>query len=272
METKDLQNAILKVGKELHRICIENNIKYTMVGGTLLGASRHQGFIPWDDDMDIGMTWDEYNKFINVVSNFDHPWLTFDIPSVDNKSYGKLFIKAYDKNTTFIEWDKNEDAKGVFVDIFPIGYASNNFKDSILVWKKFQFIRALIDRKNYVLHKEFSLKDRFLRLLSSFCSHKYLVNKGISFINNCNKSAKKFSTIYDGAKYEIVKSDYYETQYKLYKFEDTEFYGISDANSYLTDVFGDYMQLPPESERIPHHFKFLDLYLPYAIYNVRRRK
>ena len=70
METKDLQNAILKVGKELHRICIENNIKYTMVGGTLLGAIRHQGFIPWDDDMDIGMTWDEYNKFINVVSSF----------------------------------------------------------------------------------------------------------------------------------------------------------------------------------------------------------
>ena len=58
METKDLQNAILKVGKELYRICIENNIKYTMVGGTLLGAIRHQGFIPWDDDMDIGMTWE----------------------------------------------------------------------------------------------------------------------------------------------------------------------------------------------------------------------
>ena len=68
METKDLQNAILKVGKELHRICIENNIKYAMVGRTLLGAIRHQGFIPWDDDMDIGMTWDEYNKFISKHS------------------------------------------------------------------------------------------------------------------------------------------------------------------------------------------------------------
>lgn len=272
MNNKELQKAILKVGKEIHKICVENGIQYMMQGGTMLGAIRHKGFIPWDDDIDFGMTWENYTKFISVVKNMNHPWLTFDIPSPENKSYGKLFIKAYDKNTTFIEWDKNEEAKGVFVDIFPIAYGGETKNETLKIWKDFQYIRALMDRKNYVLHKEFSIKDRVLRLLSYFYSRKSLVEKAYAFYEKANKNKTIFSMAYEGTKKDAVKSSYYETPFVLYPFEDTEFYGVADYDGWLTDVFKDYMQLPPKEMQVPHHYKFVDLNLPYEQYNKQHAK
>lgn len=272
MNNKILQNAILKVGKEIHKICIENDIKYSIYGGTLLGAIRHKGFIPWDDDMDFCMTWDNYQKFISVVSNLNHPWLVFDVPSETNTSYGKLFIKAYDKNTTFIEWDKNEEAKGVFVDIFPIVYGGNTKEETIKIWKKYQYIRALMDRKYYILHPEFSLKDRVLRILSKMYSHECLIKKARDLYNHANAEKRQYSLSYDGPKREIVKSEYYETPFVLYPFEDTFFYGIADYDSWLTDVYADYMQFPPQEMQVPGHYKFADLSLPFEEYNKKRQR
>lgn len=266
-QNRELQSAILKIGKEIHRLCTENGIAYMMQGGTMLGAIRHKGFIPWDDDIDFGMTWENYKKFISLVKKNDHPWLYFDIPSAENISYGKLFIKAYDKNTTFIEWDKNDEAKGVFVDIFPIAYGTDTKEGTLSKWKKFQFIRALMDRKNYTLHQNFSLKDRLLRLISCLYTHKSLISSALNFYEDANKIRAEYSMAYEGTKKDAVKSVYYETPFQLYPFEDTEFYGVADYDGWLTDVFKDYMKMPPKEMQVPHHCKFLDLNLPYADYN-----
>lgn len=264
----NLQNVILNIGKEIHDICINHNIQYMMQGGTFLGAIRHKGFIPWDDDMDFGMTWDNYKKFIEVLKQLYHPWLSYDIPSVENNSYFKYFIKVYDKRTTFLEWDKNEEARGVFVDIFPIAYGGNTWKETYKMWKKYQLKRALLDRKGYKLHKRFSLKDRSLRLISHVYSHESLVNWGYNFYEKANHNKFAiYSMAFEGTRKDIVKSNYYETPYKLYKFEDTEFFGVEDYDGFLTDIFHDYMTLPPNNQRIPHHYKFLDLNTPYEEYN-----
>lgn len=260
----DIQNAILKVAKEVHKICIQNGIDYCMLGGTILGAIRHQGFIPWDDDIDFGMTLPNYMRFIDVLKKINHPWLSYDIPSKENKDYYKLFIKVYDKNTTLLEKQRNPaDAKGVFVDIFVIGFVGNTPKTARNIWKKYNFWRALLDRKRYTLYETFNLKDCILRFFSLFFSHSYITNKSYKFFEATHNEKNKYGIIYDGFENEITLSDFYRPPYKLYKFEDTEFLGMSDYNGYLTAIFHDYMQLPPIEKRVNAHVKFCDLKLPY---------
>lgn len=262
----ELQNAILKVAKEIHVICQDHGIKYFMLGGTFLGAIRHKGFIPWDDDIDFGMTIPEYKKFIEVVKTMDHPWLDFDIPSVENVEYNKAFIKVYDRNTTLLEEQRQKiDARGVFVDIFPVGYAGNTYEDAVSYWNSFQFLRALLDRKKYTLHTGFHPKDMLLRILSHMFTRRYLMNRMLSYIER-EISRKDYSILFDGFRNEITRSQYYDDPLRLYDFEDTQFYGISDYHGYLTDVFHDYMQLPPEDKRVGVHVKYLDLNLPYKEY------
>ena len=116
-QIKELQNCLLGIIVELDKICRENNIHYTLMGGSLIGAIRHNGFIPWDDDVDIGLQWDDYKRLLNILSSNNHPWLTVDYAG--SSEYEEQFAKVYDKRTTLKECNSNR-IKGVFVDIFPI--------------------------------------------------------------------------------------------------------------------------------------------------------
>ncbi len=266
----ELQAVILKIGKEIHSICEEHHIDYFMLGGTFIGAVRHKGFIPWDDDMDIGMTYENYQKFISIIKHYNHPWLIFDIPGI-SKGYSKLFIKAYDKNTTFLEWDKNKEAKGVFVDIFPVVYCGDTFEQGKKEWKRYQFYRALMDRKNYTLHSEFSFKDKCLKMISLCLPKSYIFNQVQKQYRKLAKKPTFLSIALDGGIKDIVQTSYYKNL-SFYNFENTQFYGVTEYDKYLTDVFNDYMVLPPIEKRVAHHYKFLDLNLPFEEYNRKNKK
>lgn len=274
-QTREVQLAILKVAKEVHKICEENNIEYCMLGGTFIGAIRHKGFIPWDDDIDFGMTWPNYKKFIEILKTMNHPWMTYDIPNPECKEYAKLFVKVYDKNTTFVELQRDEaDAKGVFVDIFPISYIGNTIEEARASHRKHNFYRAMLDRKKYVLFNEFQLKDRLFRVLSKIFSFGWLIKQDYKFYEKRNARRTEFSGPLDGTKKDWQKTSFYEKPYVLYPFEDTEFYGVADYHEYLTAVFKDYMKLPPVEQQVSHHLTFCDLNLPYEKYleNLRAKK
>lgn len=271
MDIKTVQQAILLVAKEIHRICEENGIQYTMIGGTFLGAIRHKGFIPWDDDMDFGMTWPDYKKFISVLETMDHPWLTYDIPSVENADYGKLFIKVYDSRTTFIEADKSGKARGVFVDIFPILGCGDSVREGGIRWTCYQFIRSLMDRKVYDIHEgdSWTVKDTLLKAISRLVPAKVLKKTVLGYYERMSRKRTRYSMIYDGSKRDILVSEHYDTPRVLYPFEDSAFYGAPDYDGWLTSVFGNYMELPPVEQRVSHHCKYVDLSTPYAEYKGR---
>lgn len=140
-EKRKLQDTILIIAKEIDKICKENNIDYFMDGGTQLGAIRHRGFIPWDDDFDIGMKRIEYDRFINVCQQSLNK-KKFHLETEEDIGYGFAFAKIHLKGTEIIEnFSKNANVDhGIFVDIFPY----DNIPDSDLK-------RTLFLAENHIL-------------------------------------------------------------------------------------------------------------------------
>lgn len=260
-DLKQLHDELLKMIKEIHQICVEHNIKYTMLAGTMLGAIRHKGFIPWDDDIDLGMTYENYKKFVEVMANLNHPWLEIDYPLASKYCY---FTKVYDKTTTFIEEDHQNDVRGVFVDVFPIVNAGDTYNEvkKRIAWCS--FYKALLSRKIYTI-TDVTVKDKIMKILSYFASKRFLYNRIIRCYERADSKSRRYSTVLFSWNKDTKPTTMYE-DVELYKFEDTQLYGISDYDGYLSDKFGDYMKLPPENKRSPHHYKLLDLELPYNEY------
>lgn len=266
-DLQEFHHRLLLLMKEVHKICVDNDIQYTLLGGSLVGAVRHKGFIPWDDDMDIGMTYGNYCKFIEVAFSKQHDWIEFDLAGRTNYYYP--FVKACDKRTTFLE-EMRDDAKGIFIDIFPISYAGNTYQEAFKEFKKHRYYQSVLKRKSYHYATGF-LKERVLSWIAQFYSVEYLMKKIYTHYQTLNQTRKVFSSDMDGTKKGIVPSDIFES-YKMYAFEDCELMGVDDYDRYLGLVFGNYMELPPENQRKPHHIKYLNLHMPYAEYNKQKNK
>ena len=135
-ELERLQKEEIDILNEIVRICDKNNIPYFLAAGTLLGAVRHSGFIPWDDDIDLFMLRDDYNKFIKCAINEINDNYFLQCHDTD-KYYYSSFIKVRKNNTLMIE-EENENRKihrGIWVDIFPLDYVKDDSK--ILKFKVF---------------------------------------------------------------------------------------------------------------------------------------
>lgn len=261
---KELHQHLLLMMDEIHKICVEYGIHYSLMGGTLIGAIRHKGFIPWDDDLDIGMMWDDYQKFCHVVSNLKHDWLEFEVPNENNTVIWSL-IKVYDTRTTFID-TLSGTAKGVFIDVFPITYSGNSLSISKCHFYYHHIIKALLVRKYPFFKGKSKSVDFILTTIAKSIKSRWLISAMNDHYRRLNKKTTKFVSDFDGCTRGIVPAEYLDG-YKLYDFEDRRFFGINRADEYLTWVWGDYMKLPPENKRIPHHADYINFDLPYKEYH-----
>lgn len=262
---KKLQHTILYIAKEIKMICDTNNIDYSMIGGTLIGAIRHKGFIPWDDDMDFIMTRVNYEKFLDVCKkDLDDK---FEIINWKTCSYfGSGFTKIMLKDTIAVEKDK-ENVKypqEIFVDIFPIDSIPDNGK--IRAKQKivtYTCIRMLQQKENPTF-KRGNIKKNVVYMLvwlvSCLFTHDFLVEV-------CDKEMKRYQYAdtncytsmagFYGYDKEIVNKALFD-QYIELPFEDTSFKAFSGYDFYLRKVFGDYMQLPPVEKRRSHGLILID--------------
>ena len=264
-----LHQHLIMMMDEIHKICLENNIHYSLMGGTLIGAVRHKGFIPWDDDLDIGMMWADYCKFINVVKKLNHEWLEFEIPNENNKVIWSL-MKVYDKRTTFIDV-LSGTAKGVFIDIFPVTYSGDSIGLSKYHFYYHHIIKSLLVRKYPNFKGKSKTVDYIITSLAKTVSSKWLISKMNKHYNRLNKRPTKYVSDFDGCTRGIVPAEYLAS-FKLYEFEGRNYYGIQKSHEYLTWVWGDYMRLPPEDKRKPHHVNYMDLDLPYELHNAQNNQ
>ncbi|MDZ5034932.1 LicD family protein, partial [Clostridium perfringens] len=129
---KEAQLRMLEILIEVDRICKKHHINYWLDAGTLLGAIRHEGFIPWDDDLDIGMLRKDYNKFLQIVKNELNSNFIFQSPETDDLCQN-AFAKIRDKNSEIRSKHNNERNLGVFIDIFPY----DSFTKKNIYYKKF---------------------------------------------------------------------------------------------------------------------------------------
>lgn len=249
-ELRIIHNYVLDIAKLFHTICQTNNIQYYMLGGSMLGAIRHKGFIPWDDDMDFGVARQDFERLNAILSNN----LPKHIRLVSNKNtenfYGG-FIKLEDTRT-LIKENSSEYDFGVNIDIFPLDKTDNDF--SILSKNKrintlykihcyrfyklanYSLPKRLISKTLHLLHFP---KNKFQIL--NIIEKKLLTNKGDYIANHYGAWGMK----------ETVKASVMGMP-TLYSFENEQFYGVENAKSYLEALYGDFMTLPKEDKRQTH--------------------
>lgn len=249
----------LDILKEIHRVCVENDIKYFLDSGTLIGAVRHNGFIPWDDDIDIGMMRSEYERFEKIAPDAlgeKYAWQSWK----NDENYALPFGKVRKKNTVYIEEKSGTlDQCGFYVDVFPYDHAPNDDrKRKKLINKRVFIARCLLMKHNYSPWLKGSKTDHMkkvgytiYRLFSIFTTHKRLVKKYENLVLRVPKSSIVYEQI--GKK----STHYYKTDWledlDSAKFEDSSFFVPINTHERLKEEYGDYMKLPPEECRENRH-------------------
>lgn len=254
---RNLQLKILEIVKYFDSFCKENNIEYYLVYGSCLGAIRHKGFIPWDDDFDVGMTLENYNKFIDLCkTKLDKS--KYFLQTLDTEeNYYLSFAKLRDINTTLIEeGNKNIPITyGVYIDIFPIvGIPKGKIARNIqAIHRAFALSANLNVINNKFLYKLFKI---ILKLFGKKRILKYCTKHAIKYsCSNC----EDWCSIFDGDGLEINSTTKTVMGKPTYvPFEDMMLPIPENYDTYLKHIYGDYMQIPtPEQIKAKEHTAYI---------------
>lgn len=268
-----LHKCELIIAKEIKRLCEENGIKYFIIAGTLLGAVRHKGFIPWDDDMDIGMLREDYEKFLEIArKNLGEEF--FLQTTETDCAYGLNFAKILLKNTSLSEGTASKNSvKGIFIDVFPFDAVPENAEETEKHKKRTYFLRRLLlAKQNYKVCGEKEYVKRLvyfaLKIVSVFFSRARLSEKLDSECGRYNESGRMPQKIVNiGGAYgydkETILREWVDGTVEL-PFENITLSAPAGYKSYLEYFYGDYMTPPPEDKRYNRHsVKSID-FGPYA--------
>ena len=265
----DIQEKLLEMFKWFHNFCVENNLRYYALGGTLLGAVRHKGFIPWDDDIDVGLPRSDYQKLIELSSSLPQPFV-LETPQSEAKDFVYAYSKIYNTDTTLIEKGKRNIKRGIYLDVFPLDGLGNSEEEAKKNFKKTANLVKRLAVRVSPLRKGRGLLKNCAVLLSRCVPHFILTDKKLA--QKLDKVASQIpysESVFVGnlvCNYKpnnILRRDYFGEP-TLYKFENIEVYGAEDYNGYLTRLFGDWQKLPNENDRVSLHLKTeLDLNKSY---------
>ncbi len=251
----------LEILIQIDNICRQEGLRYTLTGGTLLGAIRHKGFIPWDDDIDIAMPRPDYVKFIGYCKTHDTGFVL--LAHELNSNYRNLFAKAYNKNTVIFDdtIDINDTELGIYVDIFPIDGLGGSERESKKQFFSAEIEREILDATNWIkfsrskTHKWYVEPIRFLVfILSRICNSKHLINSIEQKNGKYDFDESEYAGCLCGSYRlkEVMKQEVFSNYIDM-TFEGKVFKGLKDYDIFLTKIYGDYMKLPPEEKRISHH-------------------
>lgn len=255
---KEVQEVTLRILRYFKSFCREHDISFMLAYGTLLGAVRHKGFIPWDDDVDVMLTRSEYIKLVEAAKGADILPFEFLLPELSDDYFAPLG-KIADTRTLVIQdyGYQTHRSHGLYVDIFVIDSIPTNQKEAVSFYKKANRLRLMwLMSVRDLAQKSSSIKNYFLRLPISLFSKlfgwKYWRNKYISFCQSINEEEKAGVIIYgEGLKKECFDSESFK-DLSTVTFEGEEYKAPKDVNLYLTQMYGDYMCIPKESERKIH--------------------
>jgi len=252
---RQVQLIQLEMLIEVDRICKKCGIHYNIIAGTLLGAIRHKGYIPWDDDADVALLRPEYEKFRTACkTELDRTRFYFQ-DHRNTKGYRWGYGKLRRKNTLFLrEYQEHMPYKqGVFIDIFPLdGVPDNYILRSMKNFECFCVRKILWARVGKIAEKHF-WKRQVYKILDKIPESKVFRYYHI-MIHNANRKRTRMVRILmfptPNSEYGYYRNWYENSTDTV--FEGKVLHGIKDYDSYLSFKFGDYMELPPEEMRKVH--------------------
>ena len=264
-----LQQILLGILVDMKKICDSNHLKFILIGGTAIGALRHQGFIPWDDDVDIAMPRRDYESLKRIIREKYHEKYTVS-DAKDPNNYGRIIPKIRLKGTTYrTVLERDLDDCGIRIDIFLIENTYNNSLMRSVHGMLCMFFGFALSCKRLFDHREefgrlsgsmsFKIKTG-LGALFSFASLNQWARWTDAVYSMCrNHRSKMVSVPTDGAHFfgELTQREKLCRRKKVV-FEGRNMYLPFAYQSYLTRIYGDYMKLPPEEKRVRSQYLEFD--------------
>lgn len=249
---KDLQNVILNIAQYIDNLCVQNNINYRLMGGSALGAKRHGGFIPWDDDLDVFMTPTEYESFREIFNNYgDKSKYTIQ---EQGASDNRVITAKLRLNDSYYEEDILKGWKihhGIYVDIFILHTCPDNKVAQLwqYFWAKYLIVKGLA---NKTYNRRGGMAGLIVKM-AKILPKRFLLNYGLKQVYYWRDTKTEYfcnflgKALFKNGKYRF--EDFAES--KRVPFETIELNVAIGLERFLTDRFGDYMK-PPTAERIKY--------------------
>lgn len=266
-----MQLMLTDMLKVFHDFCMEHSLRYYAIGGTALGAARHHGFIPWDDDIDVGMPRNDYEKMINIFNrdNNNKRYL-LESPSATDSNYYYPYSKLYDTQSTLIENVRYKLRRGLYIDIFPLDGAGKFECEGLKILKSTIIplkIRAIMlcDTKRITNFNVYMRLKLFQAFLDPIIKINSLMNKIDASCKRLNYNESVYVANFMGLRKEkeIIRKEILGNP-TLYPFENIMICCPEKIDEYLSCLYGDWKSPPPPNEQITHHDYTLDLNKPFA--------
>lgn len=258
IEIEEFKKILVEVMDDIHDFCEKHGLIYYLSGGTLLGAIRHNGIIPWDDDIDIHMPRPDYDKFIELYPKEGKNVL---LENRLNADYKYPYAKLYKKGTLIVEKGANVGVDiGIFVDIFPLDALGNSEKEAKRLMRKiYPYVNLNLSllvaqwRDNVSFVKNFAIWNLH-NIALMMGGHKKLLKKTDKIIRTYDYDTSAYvGEFIDEVQYKrITDKKLLDVRY-LHDFEGRQYYIPAGYDKILTDFYGDYMTPPPPEKQVLTH-------------------
>ena len=254
-ELRSLQMGILD---HVHQFCLEHGLHYSLSSGTLIGAVRHKGYIPWDDDIDIYMPREDYDKFLHDFHDETGHFRLLAPPPVGGgrgeAPYYYTFAKVIDTRTRMVEMETVGYEIGVYIDVFPVDYVTDDLKERERIFARkhllYKIRRCKISKTN-PLHSRlaywcYKLLPVSVSMLNRWIQQLIVRREPTNTLCHMTEAGPSIKGCFPAKDME---------SYIDLPFEDRVYKAMAGYDDHLRRTYGDYMQLPPEDQRVTHKFE-----------------
>jgi len=263
-DIRPLQLRILDVMTAFDKVCREHGLTYYLCAGTMLGAIRHGGFIPWDDDADVNMPRKDYDV---LVSHADE-WIPkpYELNSIEKSDdFTGTYSKFIDGSTTIIERLDYNSVGGIYLDVFPMDDTYGNpflAKCKHIRYRVYNKLAYFCNRNPFKHGR--GPRSWVPRIVQALTTNAKLQKKACRIMRSGSYPKSDLYCVFD-FKHAIIPKAFAGKPTPVL-FEGREFYGMEKPDEYLKSIYGDYMKLPDEQHRKQHNFYYLNYDLPYKQY------
>ena len=269
-QTRELQKYILDMLLAIDNVCREHGLDYYLIAGTMLGAVRHKGFVPWDDDADVAMPRKDYNEFVKHANE----WLPerYELVSgLQDPMYPYQFARIQDKETTYILRRKFNFVGGLRVDVFPLDGMTADHSAMVKHYRRYAIAKKLLYYSTIdPLKHGHGLRWAFTKLMHKFISQDWAHRHMNDVQREFDYDRSPLVADHDNAPNRgILPKEVYGKPTPI-EFEGHQLMGVQDPDTYLRYCYGDYMKMPKQLP--PQNFRYLDLHTPYRQYKRMQKK